>query len=955
MTGAPPARASVDVYLERVLAVLRELALEVGGPRAFHAVSPTASLEREIGLGSLERVELLLRLERALDRELDDRFLAMETPAEIAQALLETGGAAPLRVLDRANVVGAASSALEDVATIHEALRRRALADCDRPHVYLHEPDGRVEEISYGRLWAAAAAIAGGLGERGVEPGDTVALMLPTGVDFLRSFEGILIAGAVPVPLYPPVRLDRLEEYLLRQAGILSNVGARYLITVPQAMPVAHVLRKAVPSLRELTTADELAGLGRPASGAAGTSDDPALIQYTSGSTGNPRGVLLTHANLLANIRAIAADLELKPTDVGASWLPLYHDMGLIGTWLFCIYHGIPLALLSPLSFLARPEQWLWAIHHRRATLSAAPNFAYELCVRKISDAALEGLDLSSWRCALNGSEPVSPDTLDRFVRRFERYGFRREAFMPVYGLAECSVALCVPPVGRGPLIDRVARLPCEREGRAEPAATQDRSALQFLSVGAPLPRHEVRIIDDTGHEVPERTLGHLVFRGPSAMSGYFRSPDATAAAKRPDGWLESGDLAYQSGGEIYIAGREKDLIIKGGRNYIPQEIEEVAGSVEGIRKGCVASFGVADPSLGTEALVVVAETRATDAEETSRLEGAVIARIAAEVGIPPDRVALVPAGSVPKTSSGKLRRGTAKELYLAGRLGRKRRLTLRQHLALWWGAAVAVTWPWLVRARRALYLTYLGTAFGVRPGSPCSHDLGPWWPFSPGGVRHSLLAAAARGSCSASSGVRCQSRGPRTFEGAAPSSWPRITTSYIDILALVALLPMDFVFVAKREVRSWPLAGIFVRKERHPTVDRWDVKQSVADAQAVAQVIRRGDAVLFFPEGTFTAAVGLRPFRLGAFEAAAETGVPLVPLALRGTRRVLRDRIWLPRPGPLHLWIGRALAPPGKEWQSVIDLRDQTADTIAAHCGEARLDLVAGGPVARPAPKPLT
>ena len=954
MTGAPPARASVDVYLERVLAVLRELALEVGGPRAFHAVSPTASLEREIGLGSLERVELLLRLERALDRELDDRFLAMETPAEIAQVLLETGGAAPLRVLDRANVVGAASSAPEDVATIHEALRRRALADCDRPHIYLHEPDGRVEEISYGRLWAAAAAIAGGLGERGVEPGDTVALMLPTGMDFLRSFVGILIARAVPVPLYPPVRLDRLEEYLLRQAGILSNAGARYLITVPQAMPVAHVLRKAVPSLRELTTADELAGLGRPASGAAGTSDDPALIQYTSGSTGNPRGVLLTHANLLANIRAIAAGVELKPTDVGASWLPLYHDMGLIGTWLFCIYHGIPLALLSPLSFLARPEQWLWAIHHRRATLSAAPNFAYELCVRKISDAALEGLDLSSWRCALNGSEPVSPDTLDRFVRRFERYGFRREAFMPVYGLAECSVALCVPPVGRGPLIDRVARLPCEREGRAEPVATQDRSALQFLSVGAPLPRHEVRIIDDTGHEVPERTLGHLVFRGPSAMSGYFRSPDATAAAKRPDGWLESGDLAYQSGGEIYIAGREKDLIIKGGRNYIPQEIEEVAGSVEGIRKGCVAAFGVADPSLGTEALVVVAETRATDAEETSRLEGAVIARIAAEVGIPPDRVALVPAGSVPKTSSGKLRRGTAKELYLAGRLGRKRRLTLRQHLALWRGAAVAVTWPWLVRARRALYLTYLGTAF-VFVLAPLALTIWALVAVLPG--RRAAFALGRRGARLMLRVVGCavSVEGSENLRGSGPFILASNHTSYIDILALVALLPMDFVFVAKREVRSWPLAGTFVRKERHPTVDRWDVKQSVADAQAVAQVIRGGDAVLFFPEGTFTAAAGLRPFRLGAFEAAAETGVPLVPLALRGTRRVLRDRIWLPRPGPLHLWIGRALAPPSKEWQSVIDLRDQTADTIAAHCGEARLDLVAGGPVAPPAPKPLT
>ena len=947
MSSVPPAGAALDSYVERVLEVVGELALEVGGPRAVRAVSATASLERDVGLGSLERVELLVRLEEAFGRELDDGFLVMDTPTEIAQALLKTDGAESLRVLDRAAVLPAASKASQDAATIHEALWRRALADCDRPHVYLHEADGWVEEISYGRLWAAAAAIAGGLSERGVEPGETVALMLPTGMDFLRSFQGILIARAVPVPLYPPVRLDRLQEYLLRQAGILSNAGARCLIAIPQAMPVAHVLRQTVPSLREVITADELARLGRPTSGAAGTSDDPALVQYTSGSTGSPRGVLLTHANLLANIRAIAAALQLKPTDVGASWLPLYHDMGLIGTWLVCLYYGIPLALQSPLSFLARPERWLWAIHQRRATLSPAPNFAYELCVRKISDAALEGLDLSSWRCAFNGSEPVSPDTLDRFARRFARYGFRREAFMPAYGLAECTVALCVPPVGRGPLLDRVARLPCERHGRAEPAAAGDRSALRFVSVGVPLPRHEVRIIDDAGEDVPERVIGRLVFRGPSAMSGYFRNPGATAAVMRPDGWLESGDLAYRSEAEFYIAGREKDLIIKGGRNFIPQEIEEIAGSVEGIRPGCVAAFGVADPSLGTEALIVVAETRATDPDEQARLQSAVIARTAAAVGIPPDRVVLVPPGSVPKTSSGKLRRGTAQALYLAGRLGEKPRLPLAQRLALLRGAAMSVVRPWLAGARRVLYLTYFATAF-VIVLAPLA--LTTWGLVA---VLPRRRAAFALGRFGARlilriTGCRLSVDGSENLRGTGPLILASNHASYVDILALLALLPMDFVFVAKREVRSWPLVGTFVHKQRHPTVDRWDVKQSIVDAQAVSRAIRGGDSVLFFPEATFTAATGLRPFRLGAFETAAETATPVVPLALRGTRRVLRDGVWRPRPGPIHLWIGRAMTPTSTGWQAEIELRDRTVDAIAAHCGEPRLDLVAGGPVRR-------
>ncbi len=942
--ASPAGHRTFDACLERVLEILRELALELGGPRALRAVSPTASLERDVGLGSLERVQFLLRLETALGRELGDRFLLLDTPAEIARAVLEAGGAAPAPGRGQAAVLPAASKAPEDAATIHEVLRRRALAECDRPHVYLHEPDRPLEEISYGRLWAGAAAVAGGLSERGVERGETVALMLPTGIDFLRSFQGILIAGAVPVPLYPPARLDRLEEYLLRQAGILDNARAGFLITIPQAMPVARMLRKTAPSIREVTTPDELVRAGRPAGRAAGGRDDPALIQYTSGSTGNPRGVLLTHANLLANIRAIAAVLDLRPTDVGVSWLPLYHDMGLIGSWLFCLYHGIPIALMSPLAFLARPERWLWTIHERRATLSPAPNFAYELCARRISDAALEGLDLSSWRCAVNGSEPVSPDTLERFARRLERYGFRREAFLPVYGLAECAVGLCVPPVGRGPLVDRVARLPCERDGRAAPADAQDRSALRFVSIGSPLPAHQVRIVNDAGEDVPDRVIGRLLFRGPSVMAGYFRNPEATAAVTHPGGWLDSGDLAYGASGEFYITGRVKDVIIKGGRNLIPQEIEEVAASVEGVRKGCVVAFGVTDPTLGTEALVVVAETRVLDPEEKARLEGAVIARVAADVGIPPDRVVLVPPRSVAKTSSGKLRRGTTRELYLAGKLGEQRRVALGRRLVLLRGAVASTLRPWVARAGRALYVAYFAAA-SVIVGVPLVLTFWALVALLPG--RRPAFALGRVGARLLLRLVRCRvsAEGLENLRGKGPFVLASNHASYVDALALIALLPLKFVFVAKREVRSWPVVGTFVRKARHPTVHRWDAKQSVADTEAIVRVLRGGESVLFFPEGTFTAAAGLRPFRLGAFETAAESATSVVPLALRGTRRVLRDGVWLPRPGAIHLWVGSPLAPESRAWHAVIGLRDRTADAIAAHCGEPRLDLVAAGP----------
>src|SRR6185436_11264725 len=239
--------------------------------------------------------------------------------------------------------------------------------------------------------------------------------------------------------------------------------------------------------------------------------NDPAFIQYTSGSTGYPKGVLLAHENLVANIHSIGQAMQIRRTDKVVSWLPLYHDMGLIGALLFSIYWRMPMVLMDPVAFLSKPSRWLWAIHRHRATLSPAPNFAYELCARKIDDAEIEGLDLSSWRFALNGAEPVSPAAMDRFIARFSRYGFDPRAMSPVYGLAECSLALAFPPLGRGPLIDAVERETFQSSGRAVPAASaaaDSSSALRFVACGVPLPGHEVRIVDDAGREVGERQEG---------------------------------------------------------------------------------------------------------------------------------------------------------------------------------------------------------------------------------------------------------------------------------------------------------------------------------------------------------------------------------------------------------------------------------------------------------------
>ena len=929
---------TIEAAEQQVMAVIRALASEVGGARAARAVTPTASLDRDIGLGSLEKVELLVRLEAAFDRPFDDRYLALDTPREFARLLVQGGvepaapaAPAPAEVLAPATPAAA-------VRTIHESLWSRADEHPSRPHVYLREDDGTETVITYGQLRAEASAVAGGLRERGVRRGDTVALMLPTGLDFLAAFHGILLAGGIPVPIYPPARLDRLEEYAARQSAILADAGVTVLITVARARAVAALLRPRVPTLRVVATVRDLADEAAAWMAPEGSGSDPAFIQYTSGSTGAPKGVLLTHANLLANVIAVGAALRMTPVDVGAIWLPLYHDMGLIGSWLFCMHAGLPIAIQSPLSFLSRPERWLWTIHERRATLSPAPNFAYELCVKKIPERALVGLDLSSWRVALNGAEPVNPDTIDRFVERFEPYGFRREAMMPVYGLAENSVAVCFPPPGRAPVVDAIDRSVFERERRAAPW-TGAGAPLRFVSVGAAVQGHEVRIVDDAGREASDRTVGRLVFRGPSMTSGYFHKPEATAAIQVEGGFLDSGDLAYRAEGEFYVTGRRKDLIIKAGRNLVPQEIEEVASTVDGIRKGCVVAFGAPRPATGTEDLVIVAETRAAAPAEREALQAAVIGRVTAALGVPPDAVVLVEPGAVPKTSSGKIRRATTREQFLAGALGKSAGTSLPTRIRLAGGALAAAARDRMSAVARAAYAAYVGVLGVVIVGLF-------WTPVAIFGTQplaFSLGRTAARwlfrlGGC------RLRAEGVERLTG-GPYVLTCNHTSFADVLALMAMLPQGFVFLAKKEIMGWPIISSFIAAGRHLTVDRDDAAHSVADAGKIGAALAEGTSVLIFAEGTFSASAGLRPFRLGAFQTAIAAGVPVVPMALRGARRVLRDKTFIPRPGPIELWVGEPILASGTDWSAMVDLRDRVAAQIAEHCGEPRLDIIASGP----------
>ncbi len=926
-----------ETVQRRVLEIVGALVAELGG-RAPGPVALDDSLDRDLGIGSLERVELLLRLEEALGVRLQDTVMVdAESPRDLIGAVLSAEPPAPAVAPTPRVAPGAGAAAPASARTLVEALRWHAEAEPERVHIVLCEEDGRERPISYVALWDEAAAVAAGLSERGIESGDSVAIMLRTEAAFFSSFFGTLLAGAIPVPIYPPFRPDLIEEYSRRQVGILRNADARLLITFTEAERVAGLLRSRIPSLADVAVVDRLALHGAAAPPLHLRQDDSALIQYTSGSTGEPKGVLLSHANILANIRAIGGAIAISPDDAAVSWLPLYHDMGLIGMWLGALYFGVPIVIMSPLAFLSRPSRWLTALHAHRGTISAAPNFAFDLCVRRVRDDEIRGVDLSGWRLAFNGSEPVSPETIERFTRRFAAYGFRPEAMCPVYGLAESSVALTVPATGRAPRVDGVSRETFERSREARPAPPEEWSPLRFVSCGRPLAEHEVRTVDAAGRPVGDRIEGRVEFRGPSVTAGYFRNPALTRAVLR-DGWMDSGDLGYLADGDLFITGRTKDIIIKAGRNLYPQEVEEMVGDIPGIRKGCVAAFGVADPQIGTERLVVIAESRETDPQRRERLRTAVVDRVVAALGIPPDTVAIRDPGTVLKTSSGKLRRGATRDAYVSGATARKKSARLQ-----WSRLLVEDAGARLRRlARRAGALAFAGWA-----GVLLLLTLPVLWGL--------VLVLSGRGpdrivrlwcrGVLALCGCPLRVEGLENLAGHGPAVLASNHSSYLDAVVLLAAIPTEFRFVAKRELASTWLVGSVIRKVGHLTVERVDLSRSVADAERVTAALRGGTSVLFFPEGTFRRAPGLLPFRLGAFKAAVETERPVIAITISGTREVLPADSWLPTPRPISVAISTPIVPEGTGWQEIVRLRNLVRDGIARALGQRALDSAANAP----------
>jgi 1-acyl-sn-glycerol-3-phosphate acyltransferase len=926
-------------HADVVLAVLRELYTEVHRHEPPIEITLDSRLDRDLGFDSIARVELLLRIESALALHLPDAALeSAETPNDLLRMLAEarpTGAAPALGRVELVTHVAEVTSPPASLATLTESLDWHVHAHPDRVQIRcLTEGDGEMQErtLSYSGLQRHAEAIAAGLQALGLARGQTVAIMLPTGPDYFHVFFGVLMAGGAPVPIYPPFRMTQIEEHVRRHAAILANAQAAILVTVPEARPVARLLQASVTDMRHVVTADDLRTHGGRFVPVALDPSDIAFIQYTSGSTGNPKGVVLTHANLLANIHAIGEWVRFAPDDVIVSWLPLYHDMGLIAAWLSGMYFGAPLVVMPPQAFLLRPERWLWAIHRYRGTLSAAPNFAFELCLKRIDDKRIRGLDLGSLRAVVNGSEQVQPGTIERFMQRFTAFGLHPGAIVPVYGLAENTVGLAACPIGRLPRIDRIRRESFLRTGHAQPAGDDDANPLRFVSCGQPLIGHEIRVVDDQGGEVAERVEGRLEFRGPSATRGYYRNEEKTLALFHGD-WLDSGDRAYLADGEVFVTGRVKDVIIRSGRNVYPDEIEQAVGAIPGIRKGCVVAFGLPDPRTGTERLVVIAETHATDSAARTQLRDAVMRATVDLVGEAPDEVVLAPPKAVLKTSSGKLRRSATRERYEAGLVGRPLRAAGWQLARLVSSAMMPFLSRMLRAAREMVFAAYAWAVFGViAPLGWIATVLmpSPKWAWSASRMCARVLLALA--------GIPVSVAGLEYLRSNRRQVVVMNHASYFDGLILLAVLPRPLRFVAKSEFLSQPVSRLYLERLGAVFVERFEIQRSVEDTSRVVEIARAGQSLAFFPEGTFVAAPGVLPFHLGAFVAAAKTGAEVVPVAIRGTRAIMRSGSWCPRRGQVTVIVGEPISPSADQpdtFTAALSLRDTARAFITAHCGE--------------------
>lgn len=552
--------------------------------------------------------------------------------------------------------------------TVAEMLASRAESHPDLLYVRFVKQGEVIAAYTYAQAWAWASRWAATLLERGVRRGDRVILALPNSDDFVGAYFGTLLAGGIPAPIHPFRGVADAESYLTLVSQRIKLLEARVLIVPGEQASVSALAGTSEVSPLAVITRRDLAPSGQSLS-PDGRGDELALLQFTSGTSGNAKVVQLSHSALLAQMKNISEQLKLDRTvDWAVSWLPLFHDMGLIGFLLTPVFPAGHVTLLRTEDFMTRPNLWMKTVSRFGASITGGPPSAYALCTRFTRDAEVEQCDLSRLRIALVGAEPISPSSVQPFIQKFRRAKLQPDSLMPTYGLAEAGLAVTMTKLGHGSEFDSIdlESMSAARVARqATGAGSANGRTRTVTCVGEPIPEMEVAILGEAGERLPERRIGEVVVRGTSLMQGYYAQPEASRQALQ-NGWLRTGDLGYLAGGKLYVTGREKELVIVGGRNYDPEDLEQVAREVPGVRMGRALAIGCDVLERGTEAVVIMAETAITDSAERDALRQRIRHALLA-AGYPVSQVVLLRPKTIQNTPNGKLKRLDCKTRFLAG------------------------------------------------------------------------------------------------------------------------------------------------------------------------------------------------------------------------------------------------------------------------------------------------
>ena len=528
---------------------------------------------------------------------------------------------------------------------------------------YLHR-DSTVGFHSYPQLLAEARQILGGLRLSGLQPGDRLILALSRNEDFVPTFWGCILGGIIPAPLPAPASFTTEGPLLERLHNVWQVLGQAPILLSdkPQGMAAGDP-EATIPAERLLSLSAVRGAVSEKAVYPA-SAGDIAYIQFSSGSTGQPKGVMLSHRNILSNVRAIEQGLALSDADSGLSWMPLYHDMGLVGFHLVPLHFSIDHFLMETTDFIRKPLLWLDSLEKYRATITAAPNFSQAMILNHLRRSKGKSWDLSAVRTLFNGAEPISVDVMSSFIKEMSELGIRPEAMLPVYGLAEATLAVTFPPIAEEPRIEHLSRAELQTHGRAYSAETGDTSAIRFVHVGSALPGCEVRIVDDDETVLGDGRVGHIQVRGDNTTAGYYQDPDASREALSGD-WLRTGDMGFLRKGSLVVTGRVKDILFVHGQNYFADDLERIARQIDGVQAGKLAACGCFDEHKGRDLLLLFLVS--TDAQRDISRFLAVKKHLQRVAGVTVDAMVPLKSNELPRTSSGKLQRFKLRALYEQG------------------------------------------------------------------------------------------------------------------------------------------------------------------------------------------------------------------------------------------------------------------------------------------------